>query len=541
MATLVNVVSGLFVALSIGALAYFIHKAVWLVRYKNVQRDMMRDADAQLQSARADALPRWDEFAATAWRVARGPKVGTGQLTSPAAYAKAIEAELQATVEALSKPLSTVPLMRAVLTAEPSSDNSHVIVEVTARDNSQLRAQLTLNPPAVSHPEAPDRELYRLDLASRYGFFRRALVFVTGLADVVYSAHHIAKMSQYTHIPKGTIIRRLALVVLLVVGIVLEVVLGMRGKLEHFLQRRVLRGARWVDKLPDVIADDLPAIIAFVAWTVAVATAYFGLYFAVRRRSKQHLEALGRLEAQQQPRLAAIRQEHLEHLLRWARDYGRTLNTAVQLTTHHVELLAQHYAARLRGRISGPLLLDAAQRMGDVLLSRLPEATGDLQDHVTTKKRSWAHALWPRRQEMEDVVAQTQYRAAWQHIELTLGELRRGLADPADVAQFWRHLVSYAVTFDDIFDDSTLRQLQQSHLKLVEEVSNETDGDLQRFDSRLRDQMSHLDEQLGAAAHLLAARVELTNQNIAADAAKLQAEIIRCREAARLEAMAFEI
>jgi hypothetical protein len=540
MATLVNALSGLFVVISVGVLVYFLHKVAWLVHYKNVQRDMMRDAAERLAKTHAEALPAWDEFAAAAWRVARGP-VDENVMDGPVAYARAVEAELQATIDATARPGSVLPLLRAALKSDVPRDETHTVLEVRLRDRSTLRAHLTLNPPTVVQPLPPDDALYELHVASRYGFFRRALVFVTGLADVVYSAHHLAKMSQYTHVPMATIARRLSLVILLVVGIVLEVVLGMRTKLEHLLARRMAGGARWARSLPDLIADDLPAIIAFLAWTLTIAALYFTMYFVVRHKSKRHHVELALLKSQQADRLAKIRNKQLSALLLWATDYGRTLDTAARLTTRHIELFAQHYAARMRRRLAGTLLIDVAKHMRDTFLGQLPEASGTLQDAVTTREHSWRHMLWAQPDEMGHVVAQAQYRDAWQHIELALGELRRGQPAPDEVAAFWRQLVSYALTFDELFDEAMLKRLRSAYVRLVEEASTATEADLERFDQSLNELMRHLDDQMGAATHLLAARVELTNQRIEADTAKLQAKIVRTREAARLEAMAFEI
>src|SRR5690606_30774481 len=152
----------------------------------------------------------------------------------------------------------------------------------------------------------------------RYGFWRRALVFVTGLADVVYSASHIAKMSQYTHVPVATIFRRMSLVVLLVAGIVLEEVVGLRASLERFLAVSVLPDARWSEGLPEPVRANLAGLLAFGVWTATVTGLYFGLYFLVRHKSKRHQVELERLKTEQRQRLAAIRARHLGVLTQWA-------------------------------------------------------------------------------------------------------------------------------------------------------------------------------------------------------------------------------
>jgi hypothetical protein len=272
-----------------------------------------------------------------------------------------------------------------------------------------------------------------------------------------------------------------------------------------------------------------------------VAAIYFSLYLVIRRGSRQHYLKLQRLKDQQEERLARIRRRHLKALSRWAQEYGDTIDAAVALTARHVQMLGRHYAQRVRRRMCGRALHDQAEGIADILFTQLPEATGELADVVTTTKHSLRHMIWPRQGEMVHIVKQAQYREAWQHIELTLNELLRGQPDPDGVAAFWRRLVTYAVTFSDVLAEGAIDELRRAYLTLVERTSEQTERDLERFARSVRELLDSLNEQLAPATPLLTARIELCNQRIRADAAGFQAEIIRARERARLEAMAFEI
>jgi len=547
MGSVVSIVSTIFAALSIGVLLFFIHKVIWLVRYKRLQHWLMGEAATTLQSNQEQTLPQWDEFAAAAWRTARGPH-DDQPTEGPAAYVHAVEAELGSAISACeARSVSLPELLTEVLQAgaQPQA-RARVVLELPAPRVPQHDAQpqvavIQLTAPALNPPPPPAASLFELDVRSRYGFFRRALVFFAGLADVVYSSAHLAKLSQYSHVPTATIFRRLSLVVLLVVGIILEVILGMRKKLEGLLDAYVVHGRQWVEGLPAWLKDNMASILALVLWTAAVAFIYFSVYFIIRRRYQAHLKALEQLRVEQHHRLQAIYEKHHGDLLSWAADYGATLDAAIELTARHITMLGEHFCQRVRRRIAGDKLLERARQLSDALFAQLPEASGRLQDAVTTKKTSFRHALWPRREEMTDVVVQAQYRDAWQTIQLMLNELRLGQPDPEQVDAFWRQLVVYTLSFADALPADAIEQLRAAYLRVVEQTSEQTDRDLVQFRQSTAELVGHLNQQLAAATPLLEAQVELARQRMNADGAKFEAEVIRARERARLEAMAFEI
>jgi len=540
MAAAVDIISKIFAAVSIGALLFFSHKVVWLVRYKKLQQQLIAEAQEKLFRTQGQTLPSWDEFAAAAWRVARGP-ARAGRVKGPIAYVEAVEHELASVLEACDK--RRVSLVRLLQNALADGESgARTVLELPDRSSKRpLVAAIQLAPSPVASPAALEPELFELDVKSRYGFFRRALVFFAGVADVVYSSSHIAKMSQHSHVSLGTILRRMSLVLLLVIGIVLEVALGMRKHLEAFLDERVVRGAAWVKQLPSEVQPNVAAILALVGWTLAIAAIYFLTYMVIRRKHRANLAALERLRTQQSEQLQAIRDTHFAQLVEWAGDYGRTLDVAVELTTRHIAVLGEHFAQRVLRRMAGAPLLQQAERMGDALFLQLPESSSKLQTTVSTTKPSFRHALWPRAEEMGAAVAQAQYREAWQHIQLTLNDLRVSSPNPEQVAAFWRELVAFAASFDNVFDDKEFERLRAAYVTVIEQASDETERDLQAFRHAIAELIEHLNEQLAAATPLLEARIELCNQRIEADAAKLEAKVIRTRERARLEAMAFEI
>src|SRR6185436_13736507 len=90
--------------------------------------------------------------------------------------------------------------------------------------------------PAVASPAPPDKKLFELKLKSRYGFVRRAIVFFSGAADVVYSSQHVARMSQNVHVPTGVLVRRLSLVLLVLAVVLVDLAFGARAALGELVE-----------------------------------------------------------------------------------------------------------------------------------------------------------------------------------------------------------------------------------------------------------------------------------------------------------------
>lgn len=540
MASAIAIVSSAFSALSIGALLFFSHKVLWLLRYRKLQQRLIVQAQRETESLRQQVVPEWDSFSAAAWRVARGPKA-RGDMASPEAYIDALEEDLAEIAEQCQgQPRALADFFQeAVAQAEPSQQT---VLEI-ADDSLVGSARVQLNLPAlgVATPSPPEPSLFRLHIQSRYSFFRRAIVFFAGVADVVYSSSHIAQLSQHAHLSLGTVLRRMSLIFLLVVAIVLEVALDMRKGLEELLRLRVLADASWPHALPPAIQGQLPAILALLLWTLSVAVIYFGTYTVIRRRHRANIAELKRLESGQESRLQALRKKHMVELKSWCSDYGHNLDAALELSVHQVNMMAEHVLLRARKRLASAKLLEHADAICDRIFSELPESSTQLQTALSKHKTTFRHALWPREEEMGAGVKQAQYRHTWQRLQLALNVLRGGEPEPKDVAAYWRELVASVASFPELFDATTQQDLRQAHLRVVEAASEGVGSDLQAFKQAIAELVEQMQHQLKAAVPLLQARIELCNQRIAADAATFEAEVIATRERARLEAMAFEI
>jgi hypothetical protein len=532
----VKYVSNIFVALSIAALAFFVHKVLWLVRYKKLQRTLMLEADAAMRGREDTVVPSWDAACRDCWRDVSPDDEGGAE-----ALALAFDADIERTLQWVERSTRSITARLLQGLDGPVDPPTFTVLEAPGPDGDVIRADITLAPEPLRKPEPPPDSLFELSVKSRYSWLKRALVFCAGIADVFYSSQHIANMSQYTHVPLGVIVRRLSLVVLLVVGIVAEVAFGLRAALEPFIAQHIVPRLPMLDKLPSDWQSQAPSVIALLVWSLGIATLYLTLALLMRRRSQHNLSVLVGLRDDREKRLSAIRNTHLDELREWAQDYGGTLDAAVELTARHIRMLGHHHMGRLRQRFADRLLLEEAESMSQALFDQLPEAEGKLQDKVTTQRHSWRHLLWPRTGEMDFVIRLAQYREAWQHIELTVNELRRGDPDVKEISEFWRDLAVYASLHRDVLPDDTEQRLRTAYRSLAEHCHNLASRDGEAFARATMDMVINLDEQITAAVPLLTARVELANQRITADGARYQAEIIRARERARLEAMAFEI
>src|SRR6185295_15805212 len=72
MATLADVLTRLFYIGTVLALGFFLHKVLWLVQYKKIQRGLIDEAILSLRDGHKAALAAWEEFAKGAWSSALG-------------------------------------------------------------------------------------------------------------------------------------------------------------------------------------------------------------------------------------------------------------------------------------------------------------------------------------------------------------------------------------------------------------------------------------------------------------------------------------
>ncbi|MFT3776589.1 MAG: hypothetical protein QM820_65455 [Minicystis sp.] len=172
-----------------------------------------------------------------------------------------------------------------------------------------------------------------------------------------------------------------------------------------------------------------------------------------------------------------IDQRHVAELVRWGAEYGRSLDSAVEITVRHAEQLIDHHAHRLRRRIAGPALLEASKTIADCLFLKLPESKGELEDVATTQEHSISHYVWPRAVEMDYQVRLAQYRAAWQQLSLAVSDLRREQPDPVLAHELWRSATAYAHAFAPLVPTGMADQLRQAYAQMVTECVAETDRD----------------------------------------------------------------
>ena len=416
------------------------------------------------------------------------------------------------------------------------------------RGDERYDVTLDLHFHSVPMPRPPDKRLYELKVKSRYGLVRRALVFFSGAADVVYSSQHVAMMSQNVHMPTSVVVRRLSLVFLIVFFVFLDMIFKIRRAISEAIQawlwepvRQVAHHGARAPAADSALHDALSTVLGFGVWLAIYGSIYLAIYFAIRRRYQINVRRLKGMLADEPLTMQKIHRRHLSDLVRWGAEYGRSLDSAVEITLRHAEQLIEHYAHRLRRRVAGPALLDCAKLMADSIFLKLPESKGELQDLATLHKHSLAHHLWPRAEEMDYQVRLAQYRAAWQHLELAVTDLRREQPDPVLAHELWRSATSYAQVFAALVPTGMAEELRQAYAQMVTECVAETDRDLGELDRRLGELRRSLNEQLEAARGLVEGRIELTNGQVQATMASLAAEIINVREQARLEAMAFEI
>lgn len=540
-----TVFSVAFAALSVAALVFFVHKVIWLVRYKQLQRQLIVAAQAQMQKESEAVFERWERFSRDICKRAGDDDF---EYAGPLDLVRDVEARFDRVHERLTASrVDIAPLLEETLEAAPhvglATGETHTVLEVepVSAAGSEQIARIRLEAQALPTPEPPDPELYALKVRSRYGFIRRALVFFAGIADVIYSSQHISVMSHHTHVPLSVILRRLSLVILLVLAIVAQVLLGLREEIEPLIGSWIVTQTPFFDGQTEAEIASSARLVTIVLWTAGVTIAYFILALLLRRRYRRYMKALSTLKEEEKGRLEAIYTTHRDAVFDWADSFASTLDTSIELTAQHLEMMAEHELHRVQRRVCGEELLGQAQAMSDVLFQQLPESSDTLQDDGLSSWRSLRHYLWPRAVEMDDIIELAQYRDAWQYIEFNLTELRRSRSDIERVDALWRRLVQYATAFPRILPDDTLETLGRSFAHMMESTLHEAQEALAEFDQTASDLITHLNDQLASATPLLAARIELAEERIRSDAALFQSEVIRTRERARMEAMAFEI
>lgn len=529
-----------FYGLMFASLAYFLHKVAWFVRFRALQGQLVDAALERLEEGALKTISEWDKSADASWFGTERPLDDP----SPTRYVRRIEDNLARVQETIgeSHVLVEDKLVDALERPLPADTKKQPILRVPRLDGPPTDVEVDLRFDALRPTRAPNKELYELEVRSRYGVVRRLLAFLLGAADVVYSSQHVARMSQNERVPIGLILRRLSLVAVILLAVLLDVTFGLRAWLielatEHLAGLRLeLSGS-----FGELVNDNLPTLVALGAWLAAYGALYFGLYLYLRRKSQLYLRRLHEMRRGADAETESLRQRHVEELLDWAADYGHALDETALITVRQCEMLLGRTMHRLRRRVASPALVEHGGAVRDALFAHLPEASRDLKDRSTDHEQSLRHWLWPQAREMRHHIEIAQYRLAWQHISLTLTELRGERPDPEVAHELWRSLVRYASMFPDLLSDEVRSEFRASYASTLRNVVLETEADLVELDRRLTEFGRSLEEKLAVVVPLVENRIELAEQAIEADLARLAAEVLRVRERARLEAMAFEI
>ncbi|MAQ16464.1 MAG: hypothetical protein CMN30_16935 [Sandaracinus sp.] len=535
MASVGSILTGFFYALILGAMAFFVHKVLWFVRYRKIQERLVAKALERLREEANTTVVRWDQGADASWSEAALSDQGA----TPTDYVDRVEAKLRSIEEELRSGHHAVKdLFAKAVVGEEHPESPVQILAVPRLKGPARKVFLALRFAPIPDPEVPDESIFQLEVRSRYGFGRRLLAFVFGAADVVYSSQHVVRMSQDPKVPPGVLLRRISLVLLILLALLVDMGFGIRPRLHDWVEGYLIRNMGMEEGF---IRDALSNSAALGLWLVVYGGLYMGLYLFLRWRSGRYLGRLEEMRKHFADQVADIRDQHLQDLDRWAHEYAGTLDDAAALTLNQAAMLVQRSTHRLRRRIASPRLLGLAAEVAVCFFDKLPESSKHLQDVATSHKHSWKHVVWPQPQEMRYQLELAQWRHAWRDIEVCLSTLRGKDPDPELADQLWRSLVRYARMFPRIVPEDLFARLQEAHGETVATLVDATEVDLEELDARLGELADALQRTVDAAGPLVESRIELAIRGMEASVADLASEVLAVRERARLEAMAFEI
>lgn len=539
MSVFVEVFSTAFAVLSVAALVFFVHKVVWLWRYKRIEQQLLDRAASELTGHEKAVAREWALDQETWWA-----ELTEGHPGGPVDVANRAEARLGIIGQSAK---ARAPGAEELLESAAGSDLKggtveHKILVIPEEGNVSAVARLRLNNVTLTPPVGPETSIYKLERRSRYGFIRRALVFCAGIADVVYSSAHISNvLSRHTHVPFSLILRRLLLVIVLVLGLASQVLFGARDEVEELLLTTFREPLTEFANTFSMPIPPAATAVAFVIVSGGVTLIYFALYLFLRFRSQRQLSKLSRLRDEVPERLAEFQTRATGQLTEWARDYGRTLDAAVDLTVRRIDTLRQDLVQRLHDRIATGILRKEAESMSRFLVEALPETSLRIQDTLSLQRHGFLHLLWPRAREMTAAISQAQYRAAWQDIELTLAQLSQEDMGAHLAFRLWQKLGAYIRCFPSLFTPAHEAELRKAYRAWAKEIWEGGARDARELNHELAEAIGYLNHELDTALPLLEARAQACQEQMRASCAQLQSEAIAARERARLEAMAFEI
>ncbi len=527
-------------ALNIGATAFFLHKVLWLVRHRQLQNILIQEAASSLNAKQARNVENFDRFAEEVWKETEGA-LGAFSLGDYVARIDEVFRDVRRSLRTSRSPVQTLVMEAATSTADRETSGTALSFPY-ARTGAVNEITWQLTVPPLLAKRRLDPKLYVLQTKSRYGFWRKALVFFAGIADVVYSVQHVAVMSHSAHAPRSVLLRRLSLVGLLVALIMGDLIFGFRKGISALIEREFAAPQFLsLGQIGAFLNQHFATLLGAVIWTASLSLIYFFCVVLVRRHSRLWGKRLRAMKEAEDKELSIIYQEREEELLGWLKSYAASLDQAVDLGAKHAELLVSYHRGRLHRRVATTSPLDIARTISAALLSELPDAKGDVRDRATSERRSFRHYVWPREEEMRLEVELAQVRSAWQDIEHSLGRLSSERPDPEAIDGLFRRLIVYASVFRDLLSETVSEDLREGYREAVHLLIRETQADLDDLDQRLGEIASRLREQLSVASSLVKFQVEMTNHKIETSVNKLISEVIATRERARIEAMAFEI
>ncbi len=519
------------------ALGYFVHKVFWLTRFRSLQARLIAEAAQATTERTQRARSQWKAKASQAWKQLRHDLPDE----DAELYSVRIERELLQLREAIHVQSVRKAFVQRLDQTEPPGQLRPLTIE--RRGGRLDEVTLRLQYGHLEREPPPDQGAFQLAFRSRYGFSRRALVFFLGAADVVYSSQHLARMSQNAQVPIGLILRRLSLVVLIVAVVLLDIILGARRKLIHEVDvwmagRFNLPGSGDLVRLAN---EYIPSVVGLLIWLAVYGLVYVGLYLFLYSKSQQAVRRLEQLNAGAAEQREQIYQHHLAQLRLWVDQFAHTLDEATDITVSQASMLVDRTIHRLRQRIVPPALLTCAQELSQRIFQRLPEASATLQDAATTYQHSFRHGVWPQMAEMSYQRDFARYRSAWQYLESTLGDLQGEVPHAEQAFELWGTLEGYRRLFPEFGADEVLAPLDLVLPQTLEALIAGTEAELIELDHELEELVHALQDKFDTASSLVESRLEVARNAMRADLRRLSREILRAREQARQEAMAFEI
>jgi hypothetical protein len=532
----------LFYSAMVCAAGYFLHRLAWLVHYRTLLRRLVARA-TQAETLEQAAAQDWDEFEKRTWRELQEQEQVTN--LDFEGLVRDLRRRLHQVREALHEPEISVRkhLARALSSDAAARElGNRCVARIPAGlagKRTEIRFDFAL--PRLQQPRL-DPTLFSLRIRSRYGLMSRLAVLFIGAADVVLSSTHVAQMSQNAQVPWGVILRRLSLVALILVTVIVDVGFGI-GPAIMTWSRTTLSGIEldaW-GETGHLLTAYLPDTVGMMLWAGFYGAIYFSLWGWLWWRSRGRLRELRVMEQKYPEVVHEITQRHQRSLLQWADEYGRALDDSVRLALRQAEMLIARTEQRIGRAVAPPELLQEADAIAAALFGKLPEASTQLQDGLTAHQHSWQHMLWPRPEEMQYQITIARHRFEFREIDWRVAALRSPEPNPATATTLWRIVRGAVSVYPELGDDRFVARLEDRYRESIRALVRGARRDFDAFDERLKESAHSLAEQFRVARSAAESQIELTQLVLEGEVAALNSRILKVREQARIEAMAFEI